>query len=168
MDEDTAHDMPIDDPLERPRRPRAGSAQPAGAPEGIAARAFALLARALQGDVDAAAERIVVDGAELFVTMVDRRLGGRAVVQLHAVEVGPPARGRGLGTHAVEALRAVVAGLGADLVVGPITNERFWSGRFAGLEPIDAGYVCLGGCFGDMASNAAALRDEDLAAIDGW
>ena len=160
--------MDIDDLWERPRRPRAAVAEPAGAPDGVAERAFAALGGALQGEVDTAGERIVVDGAEVRVRMLARRLGARAVVQLHALEVGPGARGRGVGTRAVEALRAVVAGLGADLVVGPITNERFWTGRFPGLEPIDAGYVCLCGCFGYMASDAGALGAEELAAIDAW
>ena len=135
-------------------------------PRGLAARSFLLVAETLGSPVDPYRESVRVGDTDVRVTLVDRYLSGKPFVQIYNLDLDEEHRGRGAGTRVVTALRDVTQSLGAELIIGPITNDGFWE-RFAWLREVDE-HDLTDAAGGFATTVAAPFSRRQIALIRDW
>ena len=138
---------------------------PAARSRSAARQTMTRLCEHLGSPQDPYGETVAVDGVDVYVSLIDRRLGGRPVVQLHTLDIPEESRGRGAGTRTVAALLDVCSQLGVDVLVGPITNEDFWGRYDEQLSELPVSYL---GCGGGYRYAGAGFDDDRLALIESW
>ena len=134
-------------------------------PQGCAARTFAQLAARPGSPPDPHGDVLTVDGALVSLRLLDRHRAGRPFVQLYLMEVDEEHRGRGLGSRVMQALRRETQSIGADVIVGPITNHDYWE-RFTWLDPVILPQENPAGAF--MISDPDPLTPRHRELIRDW